>query len=767
MKHVKLNWLLIWGWLAVPAQVNADDTSFFESKIRPVLVKHCYQCHSSDAKNIKGGLVLDSKDGWQKGGDVGPSIIPGKPTESLLYKAITWQDSDIQMPPDNALPKSVIADFRKWIEDGAVDPRTEGASSGVTLFDLEARRDEHWAWRAYTQSGESKRESVDYYVNRSLRRAGLRATDPATKAELIRRLSFDLTGLPPSKEDLECTSIDDYVDQLLRSPHFGEHWARHWLDVVRFCETKGHVPDADRFYAWKYRDYVVDAFNSDLPFNQFVTEHLAGDLLATEQQRAGANGVTNISVTATGALFMHDMHFMVVDPVRQRWDQINSQIEMVGKAFLGLTLDCARCHDHKFDAVSQRDYYALAGVFYSTEQGVSRTGPRAANLSEETVAVEKKYREYLNGQIEQRRKAQTPKADGKYFPISEELGIQSPNQVKDVQTLIDQLEELDPSWQHWVRSAKEADITTNVSLLVRGDHRNEGEVIPRGFLTALEAESDFPESGSGRMWLAEQITSEKNPLTARVWVNRLWQQLFGHGIVRTPNNFGKLGSAPTHPALLDYLARRLVESDWSMKTVIKEIVMSNAYQRSSEASPKSQENDPANKWLSHQNRRRLNAEQIRDGMLAAAGMLDARIGGESIPVFVPPYATANKTVHVPKSGPLDGNGRRSLYLKIRRNFYDPLLLVFDFPDRGKSVGKRLVTTTPAQALAMLNSEFVHHVSKSWGKSLANVDDAFLAAIGRLPTEKEREQFEPLFVLEDGPYHVAHLIFNHPDFLWIK
>ncbi|HCK70946.1 MAG TPA: hypothetical protein DHW38_05160, partial [Planctomycetaceae bacterium] len=626
MKHVKLNWLLIWGWLAVPAQVNADDTSFFESKIRPVLVKHCYQCHSSDAKNIKGGLVLDSKDGWQKGGDVGPSIIPGKPTESLLYKAITWQDSDIQMPPDNALPKSVVADFRKWIEDGAVDPRAEGASSGVAVFDLEARRDEHWAWRAYTQSGESKRESVDYYVNRSLRRAGLRASDLATKTELIRRLSFDLTGLPPSKEDLECTSIDDYVDQLLRSPHFGEHWARHWLDVVRFCETKGHVPDADRFYAWKYRDYVVDAFNSDLPFTQFVTEHLAGDLLAPEQQRAGANGVTNISVTATGALFMHDMHFMVVDPVRQRWDQINSQIEMVGKAFLGLTLDCARCHDHKFDAVSQRDYYALAGVFYSTEQGVSRTGPRAANLSEETVAVEKKYREYLNGQIQQRRKAQTPKADGKYFPISEELGIQSPNQVKDVQNLIDQLEELDPSWQHWVRSAKEADITTNVSLLVRGDHRNEGEVIPRGFLTALESESDFPESSSGRMWLAEQITSEKNPLTARVWVNRLWQQLFGHGIVRTPNNFGKLGSAPTHPALLDYLARRLVESDWSMKTVIKEIVMSNAYQRSSEASPKSQENDPANKWLSHQNRRRLNAEQIRDGMLAAAGMLDARIG---------------------------------------------------------------------------------------------------------------------------------------------
>ena len=178
MKHVKLNWLLIWGWLAVPAQVNADDTSFFESKIRPVLVKHCYQCHSSDAKNIKGGLVLDSKDGWQKGGDVGPSIIPGKPTESLLYKAITWQDSDIQMPPDNALPKSVVADFRKWIEGGAIDPRTEGASSGVAVFDLEARRDEHWAWRAYTQSGESKRESGDYYVNRSLRRAGLRASNP-------------------------------------------------------------------------------------------------------------------------------------------------------------------------------------------------------------------------------------------------------------------------------------------------------------------------------------------------------------------------------------------------------------------------------------------------------------------------------------------------------------------------------------------------------------------------------------------------------------
>ena len=576
------------------------------------------------------------------------------------------------------------------------------------------------------------------------------------------------------------------IDDLLSRTSFGEHWARHWLDVVRFSETKGHVTDQGRPYAWKYRDYVIDCLNDDLPYDRFVVEHIAGDLLPESQWRPGHRGESNVAPTATGVLFMHEMHFMAVDPVKQRWDEIDAQIDVLGKAFLGLTTECARCHDHKFDAISQQDYYALAGFFYSTEQGTARVAPRApvaAAVAKKLKVLESDYEKFLEGKRRARFAAQQPKAgESAYFPVSQELGIQSPKDYSRLTDKIAALEEADPSWSHWVRSANDVE-GTNVALLVRGNHRNPGSQVPRRFLTALGG-AEFPDhnnaqSGSGRLWLAEQIANSDNPLTRRVWANRIWQHLFGRGIVATPGNFGDLGARPTHPKLLDLLACRLLESGWSTKAVIREIVCSKAYRRSSRAQD---DRDPANELFARQNRRRLTAEQIRDAMLAVSESLDPTLYGRSIPCYVPPYATANKPSNVPKSGPLDGANRRSIYLCIRRNFFDPFLLTFDFPDRSQSVSRRAVTLVPGQALAMMNSPLVHELANDWGKRAAASRDTdferrlqrmWKLALGRSAVSEEIEALSTLSNElspnegESGKWSaIAHVIFNHPDFQWI-
>ena len=780
---------------------NAADharVEFFESKIRPALVKHCAECHSSQSDPLQGGLSLESRSAWKRGGDSGAVIVPGDPASSLLMKAIDYSDRDLQMPPETRLPQSVIDDFKKWIADGAIDPR-EPAAASVSKFDLAQRRASHWAWQPLKPV--DSRNSIDRMIDDQIAANGLTASPPALPDVLLRRLSLTLTGLPPSPaeyitfeaqyESNREQAIATHVDRMLESPHFGEHWGRHWLDVVRFSETKGHVTDQERPFAWKYRDYVIQALNEDVPYDRFVIEHLAGDLLSDDMVRPGTAGETNVAPTGTSALFMHEMHFMAVDPVRQRWDEINAQIDVVGKAFLGLTLECARCHDHKFDAISQRDYYALAGFFYSTEQGRIRTGPRInqpLSQAATTATAEKAWKDFLNGKIQGRQQAQRPKVDSEYFPISEELGIQAPNDTARLFKLMKATATADPSWSLWTRSA--VDVTgRNVPLLIRGEAHNHGDIIPRRFLEAIEGMNlptkDELGKGSGRLWLARQIVSPGNPLTARVWVNRIWHHLFGQGIVSTPDNFGVLGGQPSHPELLDHLANQLIASGWSTKSVIRRIVTTRTFQRSSTPVDAAVLSDPQNVWLSHQNRRRMTAEQLRDSMLAISGSLDRSQFGPSIDIYVPPYATANKPSNIPVSGRVDGENRRSIYLKVRRLFYDPFLMQFDFPDRGKPAGRRLVTTVPSQALAMLNSPLVHELTSDWGNRLAERDDLradlikemFLACSGRHAVKDELKHLEMLFErLENtnldasSAAHwkdIGHVLFNQHDFLWYE
>ena len=776
------------------AQLDEASVAHFENRIRPALVKYCFDCHS-DQDDLSGNLDLTTAIGWQRGGDHGSAIKPGKPAESLLYQAIQYADRDLQMPPENRLPVDVIEDFRIWIQQGAVDPRTEQVRRQPT-FDLHARRDTHWAWQPMTPTQTHHR--IDDFINEKLRIHNITPSPKANPTVLIRRLTFSLIGLPPTIHEIERFSkawqkypelaYEQLVDRLLNDPRFGEHWARHWLDVVRYCETKGHVTDQERPHAWKYRDYVIDALNDDLPFDQFVVEHLAGDLLPPNQHRSGRQGQTNVAPTATGFLFHHEMHFMSIDPIRQRWDEINAQIDVVGKAFLGLTTECARCHDHKFDAISQADYYALAGFFYNTELSRQRTAERsfpAVERRPEVVKLEDDFETYLRQKRDQREKAQAPKAAEAYFPISDELGIQSPRDSQLLFAKLNAIQNVDPTWALWVRSATDVG-NRDVALLIRGDHRQPGELIPRRFLAAIdaigEADASVWEQGSGRLWLAQQIANPHNPLTSRVWANRVWHHLFGRGIVSTPNNFGKLGSRPTHPDLLDYLGTRLIQRGWSTKSLIREILLSETWQRSSQPRPDLELLDPENRYWAHAERRRLNAEQLRDALLLTSGSLHQTMHGPSVDCFVPKYATATKPGLIPASGPLTGNRRRTIYLKVRRNFFDPFVRTFDFPDPGRSTGKRTVTTSPNQALAMLNAPFVHEVARQWGQQLASRNDRptdriramFLTAIGRDPEPNEWQTMLKLVFLSDGSQRnssqtwqdLAHVTFNHADFMWL-
>ena len=780
-----------------PAQID-----FFEKRIRPVLVEHCYECHAESSDDLMGGLLLDSREASRQGGDSGPAVVPFAPDKSRLLEAMSYANRDLQMPPENRLPKNVVDDFRKWIAMGAADPRARPQGKQQrNNFDLAARKATHWAWRAPRQSTDGV--EIDDLIDRQLLAAGLTAAPRAEPRTLVRRLSFDLIGLPPTPQEVQRflvdwkvdpnVAIEALVDRLLADTRFGEHWARHWLDVVRYSETKGHVTDQERPFVWKYRDYVIDAFNADLPYDRFVAEQIAGDLMEESQQRAGRQGELNVTPTATGALFMHEMHFMAVDPVRQRWDEINAQIDLLSKAFLGLTVECARCHDHKFDAISQADYYALAGFFYSTEQGRARTAPRLPPplaKAKKLSRLEEDYEKFLKSKQAARRKAQAPKAGGKYFPVSEELGIQSPADSAKLFKFMRALETADPSWGFWARSAQDVE-GRDVKLLIRGDHRNEGDTVPRRFLTAFggdyrPAKGELG-NGSGRLWLAARVISPDNPLVARVWVNRLWHHLFGRGIVATPNNFGKLGLPPSHPELLDYLAARLIEEAWSTKAIIGEIVRSRAYQRASDATGMALDEDPENRLLARQNRRRLTAEQLRDAMLYVAGVLDPTMRGPSVDCYVPPYATANKASNIPKSGPLDGDNRRSIYLKVRRLFYDPFLLTFDFPDRGKSIGRRPVTIVPSQSLAMLNSPLVHELADDWARLLVaggaidspqdtqrRLDEVWQKALGRPIHANEQATMQRLLeevatsdrASREVWKDIVHVVFNHPEFMWI-
>lgn len=1069
---------LLWSVEAASAetpQFSATDLEFFEKNVRPVLVARCYECHSSKLEEPKGGLSLDSRAASLAGGETGAAVVPGKLKDSLLIDAIKYGDL-FQMPPKSKLPASEIAVLTKWVEMGAPWPAEEKPQTTTKhAFDLAQRKAEHWAWRPIQtpapialKNAAWAKSPIDAFILAKLEAKGLTANGPAEKSTLLRRAYFDLIGLPPTPEQVAAFIADDspqafekVVDELLKSPHFGERWGRHWLDLVRYAESRGHEFDYDIPNVWHYRDYVIRAFNADVPYDQFVTEHIAGDLL--EKPRIHPTDGFNESVLGTGFWHLGEWIHSPVDIRKDECDRFDNMVDVFSKTFLAMTVSCARCHDHKFDAISQKDYYALYGYLQSSEYRqaafdtevhnrdiaaqlaklddatrnevlqtyaaatapalqqlptVLQTAQRLLTAEGQTVKPESiaaaaeaakidatllgKWINYLSqaaGEkeglfqplaevtlapadkqaallqqkhqqaLEIKQKAAAPDSakyrvvidyndptaefitdgfafglrpvrqgellvrthgDGKLVaavqqhgaaqrdtrwkgltrapgtqPDSGQLGrfetagqtlrtptfeithdkvaflvqgagrafaavdshrlingplhgqtitewenavtprwvvlnlgayqghrihiefsprgdedlrvykvicgeppaVEATTPAQAVTPLFAQSADLaavssahataltealkDPALSHWLawlvehtdlllttteseklstelaaiasryHTAQQA-LTSQIKrqsrtapamwdgsgederLFIRGNHTTPRDLVPRRFLSALAGEEASKYTrGSGRLHLAEQVLAEDNPLTARVMANRIWYHLLGRGIVPSTDNFGVLGQEPTHPELLDYLANDFRREDWSVKRLIKSIMLSSTYQMSSAPGDADREADPQNLLWHRANIRRLEAEVIRDQMLVLSGRLNDKMFGPAVPVFLTPYMQGRGR---PGSGPLDGDGRRSIYVSVRRNFLSPMMLAFDAPVPFSTMGKRNVSNVPAQALTLMNDPFVVDQAKLWAQRTladpslsqadARIERLYQQAFARSPSAAE-------------------------------
>jgi hypothetical protein len=737
------------AFLALPASVRADDASdtFFELKIRPVLVKECLPCHGG--KKTSSGLTVHSREALLKGGERGPAIVAGNPEQSLIIQAIHQTDDELKMPPDRRLPDEVRSAFIQWIADGASWPKTDhknhdgqGAAAGRHWAFERVKRVEppldpsHWSDRP-----------IDRFIAAKQRAAGASHGGPADKRTLIRRVTFDLIGLPPTPREV-ADFVSDYspdafsqvVERLLASPHYGERWGRHWMDVVRYADTAGDNADYPVPEAALYRNYIIDAFNKDKPFNRFVREQLAGDVLA--RQAVGDKYAE--PVIATGFLALSRRY--ATAPFELWHLTLEDAIETTGRAFLGLTLRCARCHDHKFDPVTQRDYYALYGIFASTtfpyagsEEFVTKKFPRMnfVPLLEPGQAepMLKSYRSHLadlEGKVHTLESTKDPKEKRCLSDLSSEL-----SRLKRASLPA----ELPGSYA--VTEGQPVD----VPIQRRGDPATPGSVVPRGaprfdFLAANPPAAVSAQS-SGRLELANWLTDPAHPLTARVMVNRIWQHHFGRGIVATSSNFGVRGDPPTHPELLDWLAARFVDGGWSIKDIHREIVLSRTYQLASDLDARADTQDPANRLLSHFPRRRLDAESIRDAMLAVSGQLDSR-PPQSHPF--PPIEAWHWTQHDAFKAVYATN-HRSVYLMTQRLVKHPYLAIFDGPDTNASTDVRTRSTVPLQALYLMNNPFVQEQARGLACRViahsadrdARIERAYQLAWGRLPEPSELER----------------------------
>ena len=1079
-----LSWLplLLLSAAACAGAATPEQIEHFERKVRPVLAARCFSCHSSQVKTAFAGLRLDTQAGLMKGSDMGPVVMPGDVAASRLLQAVRGELKQ-RMPPAGKLSDPEIAALEKWIADGAAWPAGTAETAAAPAsggFDLEKRRREHWAWQPLRRpppilppaaaSAGAPANPVDRFLAAARAAKSLQPAARADALTLLRRAAFDLTGLPPAVEDIAAFTRDSspaaferYVDRALSSPQFGERLARRWMDLVRYTESHGSEGDPDVPQAWRYRDYLIRAFNNDVPYDQLLREHLAGDLLSAPRLDTAAG--LNESLIGAAHWRMVEHGFQPVDPWEDRVKWADNQIDVFSKAFQGLTISCARCHDHKFDAISQRDFYALFGVLAGarptqvaidaparlntnrTELAVTRRAIKqklveawlaaagaplriAARLDALAGEKSEEDRESITGLWKQWRASSEPrkvwereasywrgvhakpfsaakggfdvrqdygrwtrhgtgapaaasppgefavapsgrraihgiypsgvyshllsskhnavvasprfKVDSKWisfrvlggnfsnvnliienyavprggiynlrfspkvdkmgwarwdatfwkgfsayiefatyedvthFALDEEqarlkprpaaprdgrswFGVQQvvfhdqddrpreepvpaaallaaapgaesvddvagairraveawrdtrlteeqavlldwlvrhdvlPVALDDVEGLRDLVEDY-RRLEEQVPVARRApgvvdEAGPDQRLLVRGNHNNLGEAVPRRYLSALApAGGEAPVYDDPRLMrlrLAEAVASPANPLTARVMVNRIWQWMFRRGLVGTVDNFGKLGHRPTHPELLDYLAQRFIDEGWSIKRLLRLLATSEAYQMSSAAaSPRVREEDAANLLLTRQNARRLEAEEIRDAVLAASGELDDAMYGPSIETY---YAhDTGKTKGDKAKGPLDGRGRRSVYLEVRRNVVHPFLEVFDVPKPASTRGQRDVTTVPAQSLALLNSEFIVDQSRKWARRLAASPDAhvrveriFLNALGRPAVAVERDQalsfiaslaaeYSSADPLDERKWQdLAQSVFNFKEFLYVR
>jgi hypothetical protein len=769
---------------------SKEGVDFFEKKIRPVLVHNCYKCHSGDPAKAKAHLVLDTRDGLRKGGESGEVVAPRHPEKSLLIEAIKYEG--LEMPPDGQLPDEVIADFEKWVEMGAPDPRMGKAANPKNKIDLaEAKR--YWAFQAPKASPASKvhdsawpHSDIDRFILARLEKEHLKPVGAAGRVTLIRRVTFDLIGLPPTPEEIDAFLADKssdafatLVDRLLARPQFGERWGRHWLDVVRYGESTGKDLNVPYRYAWRYRDYVIDSFNADKPYDRFIVEQLAGDLLQV-QNKAEHNKL----VIATGFLALGPKALNTNNPEQFKVDVIDDQIDVMGRAFLGLTIACARCHDHKFDPIPQTDYYAIAGIFHSTEtfagvaplkrsaterqllalagndKSLKEARPETkeqAALQEEVTKIEKQLDDLHRMQKQAARKPPSkPKMGNRRQPIRPPAPtppkIDQKKVREDIKKLENRLDELekDPTpLGNYALGVRDAAAPADFHLLVRGEFKDKGPDVPRGVLTVLKTLPTMSlnkSRHSGRMELAHWIADKSNPLTARVMVNRVWKHLFGEGLVDTVDNFGALGDEPSHPVLLDALAVQFMEQKWSIKKLIRSIVLSRVYQASSDHDAHNYEKDPGDRLLWRMQRRRLDAEAIRDSLLAASGQLDLER-----PLGSPVMYMSNRPVggNIGMPEVRKPTNVRSVYLPILRGQVPEVLAVFDAADPNLIVGKRDVTTVPTQALFLMNNPFVLKQSEEMAKRVlaqpgldqpGRINLVYRLALGRLPTDSERSDF---------------------------
>ena len=886
--------------LLLSGTLRADeDLDFFEKKIRPVLVEHCYQCHSAEAKKVRGGLLLDSRDAIRKGGESGPGIVPNDPVESLVLDAIRYES--FEMPPSGKLPDHVIGDFEKWIAAGAADPRErETPTTEPVGIDIGAGK-EFWCFRPLAFSSppavtdrDWPESDIDAFLLSRIEEAGLHPVDDADRATLIRRATLALIGLPPRPEEIQRFENDPtptsvafakLVDRLLESKHFGERWGRHWLDVVRFAESSGGgrtllFPDA-----WRYRDYVIDAFNDDMPYDQFLREQVAGDLLPHDDWQSRRR-----QLTATAFLLLGPTNYELQDKDVLELDIVDEQIDTLGKAFLGMTIGCARCHDHKFDPIPMRDYYAMAGIFKSTrsvihsnvsawnkvnlpvgdeleaklsahekklaelnkrlkraqgkaksdatpgsfeldslpgvvvdDSAAVRTGewkhstsvkgyvgagyihedgrrnePHSVRFEAKLDRGEYEVRvaytagsnrskrvvvkvEHADGETQRRvNQRQKPKlgafvslgrfsfddrgvvtvtnvdaadgvviADAVQFLRPGEVQAEAPKTdtdsdgkeearlalVKKLEAEIKKLNALGLKRPVTMAPVEEPE-TGDIHLAIRGVAANKGPKIPRGFLQVASAEPfpAIPEKTSGRLQLADWLVDLDNPLTARMMVNRVWYWLFGEGLVRTVDNFGSTGEQPSHPELLDYLAGEFIRDGWSVKRLVRRIMLSHVYRLSSDRDVKLEAIDPDNRLLAKMNRRRLDAESIRDSLLQIAGTLDLKIGGPNI----------KNGTKIEYDYVFDSN-RRSVYLPVFRNTLPQLFAAFDFADPNIQGGKRTTSTIAPQALLLMNSpSVVEQTRRAAERLLADIESdttsrveyTYRQVLGRQPNERE-------------------------------
>jgi hypothetical protein len=811
---------LLLGWSQQAFSENPDEgIAFFEKSIRPILVQHCYECHSAAAAEkgkLQAGLLLDSKQGLLTGGESGAAIVPGDPAKSLLIGALKYDT--YEMPPKGRLPADVIENFVKWVELGAPDPRETTAAPAPrrTAFEITAQDRQHWSFQPVAtpplpavQNVGWVKDDLDRFVLSGLEQAGREPSPAANKHELLRRTTFALTGLPPTLAELAAFEADEsseaferVVTRLLDSPEFGVHWGRRWLDGVRYADN------IDR--SGEYRRWVVRAFNADLPYDQFVKLQIAGDLLPADAslppERIHASGASLDGITATGMMALAVWEQVGRDLAVA--EIVDSQIDLIGRQLLGLTLACARCHDHKFDPISATDYYALAGILFSSHIATGkliaddRLGSDLVEVALLNVDQDRKNRELdaaiarvgaeieaISKQIPQAARLATvqkqlPELESQLAKATTSASMKSlteqvaklkeeqaqllaeqktagwelqPPELKQIESLQGQVADLQKqkatapatvAIQEGGVPGSNREKIGDAPIYLRGEYQREGAIVPRRFPTILAGESQTPlgerTAQSGRRELAEWIASADNPLTARVMVNRIWQQMIGRGLVRSPDNFGRLGEAPTHPALLDHLTHRFLASGWSVKQLVRQIALSATYQQTSLVRPEWAVEDPENRLLAHMNRRRLTYEELRDSLLR----LESHLAEAAMPsgVSAKPTRTADEVV-------TSGMPKRTMYEPLDRRKTDVTSAAFDGPDSKAIVPVRAETTTAAQALFLMNSPLVAEVSQRLAKQLRDdpqlTSDAQRAerlwrlALGRPPESEEialAEQF---------------------------